>query len=303
MSNIRPPLHKGKAIGYTLLSAFFVAFMANFAKLLVRDVSTEMVILARFSVGFLILMPTVIYRSKGALVKYLKTSRLKLHLLHGILSMTGLSCFYHALKKLPLEDTTLLVFTFPLFVPIVARLWKKVAIIPRLWWGILLGLLGIVIILNPTKTVFQPYALVALMGGITGATSLICKRLLVYTESREQILFYLTVVAIAILGTVVLMKFRANFRPYSCNEWLYFLGVGTCGYFYQYFLSTASKYAPARFTSVFLYSSVAYAALLDWFIWNHKPSFQFAVGFSLVVLGAVVLFFLYPRDDLRIVKK
>jgi len=45
---------------------------------------------------------------------------------------------------------TLLNNTTPLFIPVITLLWLKIKIDEKIWWGILVGFVGIILILRPS---------------------------------------------------------------------------------------------------------------------------------------------------------
>jgi drug/metabolite transporter (DMT)-like permease len=59
-------------------------------------------------------------------------------------------------------------------------------------------------------------------------------------------------------------------------------GVGLSGAAAQWLLSTAFRNAPAAIVTVFNYSSIVWATLFGWMIWNEWPV-------STVVVGAIVV--------------
>jgi len=65
-----------------------------------------------------------------------------------------------------LLNATLLVNTSPFFIPFLLMLFLKEPINHRLWWRIVLGFVGIIIILNPTAMIFQWHALLPLISSI-----------------------------------------------------------------------------------------------------------------------------------------
>jgi len=84
---------------------------------------------------------------------------------------------------------------------------------------------------------------------------------------------------------------------------LMLLGVGVFSYLYQLFMTSATKHAPVRLTGSFLYSGVIFAAFFEWLIWNVVPNIWSLVGTILVIVGACLLLFLYPKDDYKVRKK
>ena len=91
--------------------------------------------------------------------------------------------------------------------------------------------------------------------------------------------------------------------PATLLNFLLVLIIGVCSYLYQFFLTAAGKYAPVRLTSSFLYFAVVISLFFDWFIWKMLPSTTSFIGMGLIVIGAVLLVLLYPKEDYKKNKK
>ena len=78
-------------------------------------------------------------------------------LARGLFGVVGMCCQYYAMKRLPIGETTVLVFTAPIFTGIIARLWVKEP------WGLfevgasILSLAGVLLIARP-RFLFPPTA-------------------------------------------------------------------------------------------------------------------------------------------------
>jgi drug/metabolite transporter (DMT)-like permease len=64
-------------------------------------------------------------------------------------------CFFYAIAHLRLADAVLLNYSLPLFMPFIERVWLREPFPRRLWWGVGLGFLGVLVILRPGPGIFQ----------------------------------------------------------------------------------------------------------------------------------------------------
>jgi drug/metabolite transporter (DMT)-like permease len=97
-------------------------------------------------------------------------------------------------------------------------------------------------------------------------------------ERPLTVTFYFVV--IGTLVTALPLPFVAV-RPTMAEIPLFF-GVGLSGAAAQWLLSTAFHHAPAAIVTVFNYSSIVWATLFGWMIWNEWP-------LPAVLAGAVVV--------------
>lgn len=172
----RPARKTAKGILCFLFASLFMALMGAFVKEVGPSVSTSAIIFWRNFISLLFLLPWLLVQ-KDSLRVQLKTKDYKFLTVRGISNFIALFLYFYSLNFLPLSNATLLFNTLPLFVPLVSYFWQKVVIIKKLWWGLGLAFLGIVIALDPRVGLFQPAALLALLGAIFGAIGLLSLRL------------------------------------------------------------------------------------------------------------------------------
>ena len=100
-----------------LASVLFVAMHA-----LVRDLSKDLhpfqIAFFRASLGLIVLSP-IIFKNRFAI---LRTSKIKLHALRGLLNAGAMLCFFYGLSITPLAQVTALSFAVPLFATLFAVL-------------------------------------------------------------------------------------------------------------------------------------------------------------------------------------
>ena len=79
----------------------------------------------------------------------LKTQRIGLYTVRGIIGLAAMLAFFWAITILPLAQVTALSFTAPLFATILAALVLREVVRARRWAAILVGFVGALIILRP----------------------------------------------------------------------------------------------------------------------------------------------------------
>jgi drug/metabolite transporter (DMT)-like permease len=215
--------------------------------------------------------------------KPLKTSVFPTHLLRSVAGLLNMYCFFYSIRYIILTDAMLLNNTMPLFVPLVVWIWKGEKLPPKLIPGLIIGFVGVLLILRPGISLFQPAALVALASGIFMSISMAGNRELGKIEPLFRILFYY----FAISSIVSAFPLLWGWENHTAFLWLILLGVGITGAIYQYFLTLGYEYASASKISPFIYFAVILSGLFDWLFWHKPPHITSYIGTILVIIGAV----------------
>lgn len=293
-----PPLRLKLGISLVLLAALSNAIMILFVKLAENGaMPTSIVIFSRFFVNLLIVLPFLCLHPHGFFER-IKTKRLPFHLFRDVLGFISLYSYFFATKYISLAGASTLFNTAPLFIPLIVFFWLRIKIYHQLWWGLAIGFIGILLMLQPSHEIVQTASFIGLFSGLTVGITMIAGRLLSSTEPATRTLFYYFLVG-TILAFIVMVLQYPHFWQHI-NNWktlLLLIGVGVFGYFYQIFLTSSSKYAPVRLTSSFLYTSVIFSLFFDFRIFHHTPNLVRAMGIILIIAGAVLLVYLYPEDD------
>ena len=275
------------AILYSLLAAFFYAFLGTMVKITEKSGATkEMIVFFRQFVGLVALSPFLIRDriNDPSKESWLKTKQIHLHLLRTVASLGSLFCLVYALKYLPLVDALLLTYTRPLFIPIVVFIWFRKKWTKTTWFGLIVGFLGITLILKPDKLMFDIAALVGLGSAMFGAIAFTCIRRLTKTDSANKILFYYLTFSIPLAGFTLI----SNWSMPTPKEWILLCSIGACGMLYQMTLTRAYQYAKAFKVASMLYSTIFFGAAFDYWLGDFSIDYIGVIGISLIIVGTVI---------------
>jgi drug/metabolite transporter (DMT)-like permease len=263
-----------------IASALLFALMGAGVKIAARTLPNAQVVFFRCALGLLVLLPWVAPRGLAGL----RTARWREHLVRGLAGLGAMYCFFYALAHMRLPDAVLLNYSLPLFMPFVEALWLGEPIPRRLWGPVGLGFAGIVLILKPGLALFQPVALVGLLAALFASVAQVGIRQLTRTEPVARIVFYFGVVS-TVVSAVPLVGSRR--LPHG-NEWMVLVAIGVLATVAQLFLTSAYGHAPAARVGPFIYSSVAFAGLLEWALWDSIPDALAFTGMVLVAAAGVL---------------
>lgn len=260
------------------MGAFFMFTVMNvFAKLLsVRHSVIEIAFYRNLiaCIPFLILVfvlgkrEILVIRSKPSLIG-----------LRAVLGAVSLVTTFAAFSLMPMAETTVLLFTSSLFIPILGAAFLSERVGPYRWFAVVIGFAGVVIMVGPAGQMNALGVTVAIAAALMHATLQIVLRYLGRHESPETITFYFLV--IGALVTALPLPLVAV-TP-TVAELPLLLGVGLSGALAQWLLSIAFRNAPAAVVTVFNYSSIVWATLFGWMIWNEWPLQIVLIGAGVVI--------------------
>ncbi len=210
----------------------------------------------------------------------------------AVLGTVSLVITFLAYSLMPLADTTALLFTSSLFVPILAVLVLKESVGPYRWSAVLVGFIGVIIMAHPTGDVYVLGISVAIAAAFLHAVLLIILRYLGRYETPETISFYFLVVGALLTATA--MPFVAVMP--TAGEIPLLLGVGLSGGAAQWLLSLAYRNAPAAVVTVFNYTGILWATLFGWMIWDEWPVPAVMAGASVVIAANTLIIWRESRN-------
>lgn len=287
------PFHNpSKGIPFALISSFSNALMSTSAKMATLSFSFMVVVFARFALSlFFILLALPFLTRKRSLKELLKINSWKMTLIRIFASIICLTAYYFSLKQIPLSTAVVLVLSSPLYIPLITKLWLKTPILPVLWWPLLIGFVGVLLIVGPELHKAQLSIITAVAAGVFAGISFVAGRQQAKLEKTFAITFWLYLFG-ALSSLPFFLLERHNFTAYFHAHWALLILVAVFGLLYQLFLIFALRTTRARFVGAFLYSAVIFSLFLDWFFFNMTPHLFNYIGVLLIVMSGILMGFL-----------
>ena len=129
---------------YMVLAAFFFSLMALLVKVAGQRLPSAQLVLARSVVG--LVLSYGMLRQAGLAMG---GQRKGLLLFRGLIGFGGILCFFYALTRLPLAETTVIAYTSPVFTAILAALFLKETLRAKEIAGLVLSLTGVLFVAQP----------------------------------------------------------------------------------------------------------------------------------------------------------
>ena len=214
----------------------------------------------------------------------------KLLILRGVLGTLALVCIFYAIRNMPLSISTVIQYTYPIFISIFAGLFINEKIARNLVFALIIGWIGILVILNPNQLsetnieIENIWILIAFLGSICTALAYITVKKLAFTEDVYVIIGYFPLVSLITLLPIVLINWVAP----NWNELIWIIGIGLFTQLGQTFLTIGLKNLPASEASTINYLQVFFGSIWGIIFFNEIININFLLGASLVLLGTII---------------
>jgi drug/metabolite transporter (DMT)-like permease len=216
----------------------------------------------------------------------IRTTRLPLHLVRGIVLIASSLCFFSALRYLPLAEATALNFTAPILVTLMAAWFLRERLTRPRWAFVAAGFLGMLLIVRPGSEMLTPAALLALGAAALYATFQILTRKLA-GENLMVLMMYPSLV-----GTVLLslgLPFVHSDEWYPISDLVTFVGIGIAGTVGHLLFVQAFQRASASAIAPFTYMQLVWSTLAGWLLFATFPDGWTLTGIVVIAGSGVVL--------------
>lgn len=278
-----------KGIVSALTGLFFLSLVAVCVKLAGQ---------AGAKLGWIVFMQYVAAFSLSLLLsakdkfRNMRSDKLPLEILRGASGVISFLCFAAAMSEIPMVDASLLQNTAPIFIPIIGLVWLKDVVEKRIWLGIVIGFIGIVLIIKPDSSVFKPGDLIGLASGVLLAISYVAMRIITRSDGFKTILFYFSLTAM-VLSLPLGIIYWSN--P-PIEGWLYSLAGGVLLVAYLNMQQYSYRHTEASKLSPFNYFVVIYIGLMDWWLFGHVPDLLTIIGIAVVSIGGIIAILHHEKD-------
>ncbi|MCP5088935.1 MAG: DMT family transporter [Rhodobacteraceae bacterium] len=224
-------------------------------------------------------------------------------------AFTSYLVYYMALASIGLAETAAITFSTPLFVTVPAAIFLGERIgFPR-WFAVALGLTGVLIVVQPGSSVFEPAAVLALLAAVSYAVSIIVTRKIgSRINGGATTLFTVAffILAGAVLGLIFARADAAGAHPSLAflyrqwiwpagGDWWLFVGLGCISGIGFFALTQAYRSAESSVVTPFEYTYLPWAVLWGYVFFGALPGTATWIGLAFIV-GAG-LFIIYRETS------
>ena len=214
---------------------------------------------------------------------FYKTNNLKLQITRSILSIIESGCFVLSFRYLTLADAHSIGSLTPVIVVALSALILREKVNLKTWIAIFFGFLGVLIIMRPGLSIFDPKSLIPLGAAFFLSLYQIITRKVSEYDPSETSLLYTSIVGI------LLMSLLMPFFWYQMQSFSYvlFLGVGIFFSLGIYFQIIALSFTKASNVQPFHYTLILWAIILGFIFYDDLPDIYTIIGASIITISGI----------------
>lgn len=273
---------------------FLFACMDGTTKYLTVHYNVPFVVAIRYLVHCLLMIALLAPRHSG---KLLQTQRRGLVLIRaGVLMLASLFVGL-ALQRMPLAETTALIFSAPILVVLLASPLLGEKIGKWGWIAVIAGFLGVLLIARPGSSLNVIGILFALLAAVALSAYQLLSRVLAATERTITLLFYTALAGSVVFGLALPWFWES--QPPNSLELALFISMGITGGLGHYLFTMAYRYAPASLLAPATYLQLVWAGLLGWMVFGSTPDHISILGMLVVAAAGLTIAIKSRRRKLK----
>jgi drug/metabolite transporter (DMT)-like permease len=263
-------------IGIALMMGFCIVAPVGdaVAKLLGASVPLGQVVLLRFALQALILIPIVWYSGR---VWHMRGRVFRLTLLRTLLHMAGIAAMFTALKYLPLADAVAIAFVMPFFMLLLGKLILKEEVGPRRLGASIVGFLGTLLIVQPSFMNVGWPALLPIVVAVVFSFFMLVTRQIAKETDPISLQAVSGVMAVVMILPLLALGAMTEFAPLQiiqpdALDWTLLLGIGVLGTIAHLLMTWSLRFAPSATLAPMQYLEIPFATLLGLLIFSDLPN-------------------------------
>ena len=214
---------------------------------------------------------------------FYKSKNIRLQIFRSLLSVIESGCFVLSFKYLSLANAHSIGSLAPVIVVALSAIILKEKVSVKTWIAIFIGFIGVLIILRPTSSIFDPKALLPLIGAfILGLYQIITKKVS-KDDANETSLFYTS-----IIGLIIMSLLASKFwTPVDRSSYTMFLGIGVFFSLGLYLQIIALSKARASIIQPFHYTLIFWAIIFGFFFYDDIPDLFTIIGAIIITTSGI----------------
>ena len=249
---------------------------------------------AMFVRSLFVIPPVLLFALYEGKLANLRVHNFKGQALRSVIVVTGMFLFLTAITMMPIADALAITFAAPLMATALAVPLLGERVGWRRWSAVVVGLAGVILVLRPTGEGIAVVALLPLGSAITLALRDILTRRLSVSDSSSSILMFTT---LAVMGTSLASSLADPLLGWTAAAWqpiavghvamLAVAGVLLAGA--QYSMIEAVRLAEIGLVAPFKYTSMVWAVLTGYLVFDTVPDIWIISGSTLVVASGLYM--------------
>ncbi len=272
-----------RGMALMLISGLCVAAMSACVRHVSNDVHPMVIGFFRTVFGLLAFAPFLLRSG----LKPLRTQRLSLHAVRGLLNVAGMLTYFTALSLTPMAKVTALGFSAPLFATVLALVMLGETIRARRVTALIVGYLGAMVIVRPGFVALDTGSLYALASAAAWGLGMIVIKILSRSESSMTITVYMTLfgMPIALIAAMPVWQTPTLMQA----GWLAAIGILAS----LANLTVAQAFKEADLTAVLPldFTKLIWASMIGYLVFAEVPSPWTWLGGTMIFSAATYIAF------------
>lgn len=285
MTSDRPLLGIMLMLGFCILAPVGDAI----AKILGETVPVGQLVLVRFAVQALLLIPLVLltrrkWRMRGRI--------LTLTFLRTLLHILGIGAMVTALKYLPLADAVAIAFVMPFIMLILGKYFLNEEVGSRRLIACLVGFLGTLLVVQPSFREVGWPALLPVAVAVNFAFFMLLTRQIARETDPIGLQAVSGVMAVAVMVPALLLFkdsdiWNLQLIAVDTYNWTLLLGIGLLGTVAHLLMTWSLRYAPSATLAPMQYLEIPFATVIGFLVFGDLPNNLAAVGILITIAAGL----------------
>ena len=261
------------------------------AKLLGQLVPLGQLLLVRFAVQAVVLIPLVIATRR---VWQMNARVFRLTLLRTLLHIAGIGAMFTALKYLPLADAVAIAFVMPFLMLLLGKYVLKEEVGTRRIAACVVGFVGTLLVIQPSFANVGLPALWPLVVAVVFSLFMLVTRQIAKDTDPVGLQAVSGVMATVILLPVLLIGHSFDVPPFvmivpSAWEWSLLAGIGLLGTAAHLLMTWSLRFAPAATLAPMQYLEIPVATSIGWLVFRDLPNTLASVGICITMAAGLYI--------------
>jgi len=220
------------------------------------------------------------------------SNNIKIQLFRSGLSIIESGCFILSFRYLSLADAHSIASLTPVLVVALSAIILRENVSLKTWIAIFIGFIGVLIIMRPGLSIFDPKSLIPLTGAFFLSIYQIVTRKASEKDSNETSLFYTSLVGILLMGVIGYIFWQ----PLVEYSFIYFISMGLFFSLGLYFQIIALSMVRAGIIQPFHYTLIFWAIILGYIFYDDFPDIPTLIGACVITISGIYAMYLKDKN-------
>ncbi len=272
-------------IGYMIFAAMLFGVQDGISRHLAFEHNVLMVVMIRYWF-FAAFVLTLAAMRNGGIARVASTRRPFLQIVRGLLLAAEICVFVYAVINIGLVESHAIFACCPLIVAALSGPVLKEQVGWRRWSAIMVGFAGVLVILNPSGSLFSPFALLVLAATLMFATYSLLTRYVASWDSADTSHFWVGVSGAAGMTVVGLN----SLEPMPAADWAWMAVLCVTALAGHYLLIKCYEVAEASVVQPFSYLHLVFASAVGLTVFGDALTQNMVIGTTIVISAGLFVF-------------